>query len=530
MEEKPISLAPVPAGVRSPALPDDMVQIQHPVFHARTQPHAPTLRDMVAVIFRHRTLVLTVFAMSLLGVVGGTLLVRKQYEASMKILVKRERIDPVLAPASNVPSGVAPEVTQEDINSEVQILKSRDLLEKVVVACKLDARQDPSILQKLLDRVHLPGSKPAGGPDPRIPAAVLQLEQKLSVDPVLRSKMIEVTYSSEDPELSARVLQTLSGLYLEKHLAVHRPPGALDFFQRQTEQSRKELEEAQTRMAEFSQSEGVVSVDLEKDSTLHKLSAFESQLKETAAAKAAIEQRIKSLQTQAAATPARVVTQVKNSDNPYLLQQLKSTILNLELKRTELLTKYEPGYRAVQEVDAQIAQAREALSQAEKNGLRDETTDLDKTRQWLDEELAKARAEAVTLLARYTELAKTVEQYRNSAQQFTRREVVQSDLARSVKTAEENYLLYQRKQEEARISDALDRNRMVNVALAEAPTVPALPSGPRRSVFLMLGLVLSAVVSIGLAFGADSLDSTFKTPVEVENLLGLPVVASFPRS
>ena len=49
---------------------------------------------------------------------------------------------------------------------------------------------------------------------------------------------------------------------------------------------------------------------------------------------------------------------VRNSDNPQLLEQLKSTLLNLELKRTDLLTKYEPTYRLVQEVDQQIADAK----------------------------------------------------------------------------------------------------------------------------------------------------------------------------
>ena len=45
-----------------------------------------------------------------------------------------------------------------------------------------------------------------------------------------------------------------------------------------------------------------------------------------------------------------------------------------------------------------------------------------------------------------------------------------------MKTAEDNYLLYLRKREEARISDALDGKKIVNVTIAEAATVPVLPS------------------------------------------------------
>jgi len=49
---------------------------------------------------------------------------------------------------------------------------------------------------------------------------------------------------------------------------------------------------------------------------------------------------------------------------------------------------------------------------------------------------------------------------------------------RSAKLAEDNCLLYSRKQEEAQIQDALDQRRIVNVSIAEQPTVPALPSSP----------------------------------------------------
>ena len=64
--------------------------------------------------------------------------------------------------------------------------------------------------------------------------------------------------------------------------------------------------------------------------------------------------------------------------------------------------------------------------------------------------------------------------------------IVQQDLLRTAKTEEDNYLLYLRKQEEARINDALDARGILNVAIAEPATVPALPA---RS-FLLLHVAL----------------------------------------
>jgi capsular polysaccharide biosynthesis protein len=107
--------------------------------------------------------------------------------------------------------------------------------------------------------------------------------------------------------------------------------------------------------------------------------------------------------------------------------------------------------------------------------------------------------------------------------------VIQDDLIRTVKATEENYLLYRRKQEEARISDALDRRRIINVAIAEAATVPSIPSS-HRALTLVMGLLLASAASLGLAFGSDYLDPTFRTPDEMTSFLNIPVLAAMPQN
>jgi uncharacterized protein involved in exopolysaccharide biosynthesis len=530
--DEPISSPPAARGTILPPAQNDFMSMEEnrpPPVLVGSRMRTPTLRDFMMVIFRHKGMIIFSFLAIFLGVALGTYLLPKQYEAHIKILVKRERADPVVTSSSNAPTLITQDVTQEDLNSEVELLKSRDLLEKVVVACGLHNQQSASILDKVLGWFVSPKEE-AADKALRIPRAVRSLEKKLSVEPIAKSKMIEVGYQAHDPQLAARVLETLSTLYLEKHLAVHRPPGALDFFEQQTGQYQKGLASAEQQLDQFARDEGVVSIDLEKDIILRKVSEFESQLRKTQADQAAAEQRVRSLQSQLAATPARVTTLMQTSDNPQLLQQMQSTLLSLQLKRTELLTKFEPGYRLVQEVDQQIAQTREALAQAEKKATREETTDLDKTHAWLEEELARTSAELATLKARSTKTAADVEAYRESARQLSRKEVTHQDLARAAKTAEENYLLYLRKQEESRISDALDRKRIVNATIAEAATVPAFPSSPNRPLNLALGLILAFLTSLGLAFAADYMDATFRTPDEVESFLRMPVLASIPRS
>ncbi len=486
----------------------------------------PSLRDLAVICFRHHRLMVLSFLAIFLGVVLATWIKPTQYEAHLKILVRQERADPVVSPESNSKISISNSVSEEDLNSEVELLKSRDLLEKVVLLCNLHTRKRDSWLDKLLPAGEAKGEEP----DMRIPRAVRALEKELEVEPLRKTRMIEVRYRSSSPQLAAKVLETLSNLYLDKHLAVHRPTGALDFFVQQTEQYRKGLLDAQSKLESFGRQQGAVAPSLEKTITVQKLNEFEASLQQTRAGIAETRHRIENLEKQLAAIPSRKTTQVRMTDNPILLQNMKSSLLSLELKRMELLTKFDPSYRSVQEVEAEIARTREALASAEKAPLREEVTDRDPTHDMLLGELAHARAELTALGARESATSQTIGTYRETARQLNQKEILQGDLQRDAKTAEDNYLLYIRKQEEARISDALDQKQIGNVAIAEAATVPALPSSPRWGMNLLLGFLLAGMASLGLAFTVDYLDPTFRTPEEVESYLDLPVLASLRKN
>jgi uncharacterized protein involved in exopolysaccharide biosynthesis len=469
-------------------------------------------RDLIAPLFRHRRLVVVSFLGILLGSAAVALLLPKQYQAEMKILVKRERVDPIL---SSDKTTIVPhsEVSEEEVQSEVELLRSRDLLEHVANTSGLAPSANGQI-----DREQ----------SVTLARAVRKLEKRLTVEALQKTNLINITYQSSDPELAARVLNTLSGLYLEKHLAVHRLTGAFDFFQKQTERYRNELTANEENLVRFNSNTGLVSPDLEKEIALRKESEFDAALRETRTDIAETSQRISALEAQMNATSPRVTTLERTSDNPMLEQQLKSTLLNLELKHTELLSKFAPEYPLVQEVDKQIAQTQAAIAAAEQSPVHEQTTDRDPTYAWLRAELAKNRAQLVALRARADALAPVVQTYHTKTRNLDEKGAAQEDLVRTAKATEQNYLLYLQKQEEARISDALDRNRIVNVAIAEAATVPSLPT---RSplLTLLLGGLLATCLSLASAYIADYVDPSFRTPQELNDTLDVPVLAAFPR-
>ena len=171
--------------------------------------------------------------------------------------------------------------------------------------------------------------------------------------------------------------------------------------------------------------------------------------------------------------------------------------------------------------------ARAAIAAAEAAPVRDETTDVNPAQQWIMSELEKARADLRALKARAAAMTEIVQSYNQNARVLDQQGILQQDLLRAKKVNEQNYLLYVQKREEARISDALDARRILNVAIAQPPTLPLLP---KHSPFLYAaaGLFLASVVSVGLVAGVERLDNSFRTPDEVETYLQIPVLAAVP--
>jgi uncharacterized protein involved in exopolysaccharide biosynthesis len=323
------------------------------------------------------------------------------------------------------------------------------------------------------------------------------------------------------------VLNTLGNDYLEKHAAVRRPAGTQKFFEDEVDRYRQKLTDAQNSLADFNRKEGLVTNETEKDSAVPKLAEFEFNMRQTQASLPQAEEHVRNLERQLVSTPPRITTELRHSDNAVLMQQLKSSLVNLELQHTDLTHKYAPTDRQVKEVEQQIEQVKATIAAQEKAPVKEEATNENPTFALVREELVKARAELASLKALSTSYTKVGAAYQSSAIERDQKQLEQQELLRNVKTAEQNYLLYLNKKEEARISDAFDQKRIVNVSIAQAASVPAFPSNP-ASLVLSIAAVLGCLMGLGAAFVHEQIDSSMGSPDQVEAYLNMPVLAAMP--
>ena len=160
-----------------------------------------SLRELAAPLFRRKRVLITTFLVTLAVVLLAGILMPSEYTSHMSILVNRERVDPLVSTgATTQVLNTSNPVSEEEINSEAELLKSRDVLEQVVLANGLQKQHGFSFLDLF---------RPPQDAADRVERAVRSLAKKIKVGAGSKTNLIEVSYSSPNPRLSYGVLNTL---------------------------------------------------------------------------------------------------------------------------------------------------------------------------------------------------------------------------------------------------------------------------------------------------------------------------------
>jgi uncharacterized protein involved in exopolysaccharide biosynthesis len=455
------------------------------------------------------------FALGLVAVLFAAfiLLLPANYRAEARLFITRSRVDAPLTSDRSAATPVRSDVTEEEVSSEMELLKSRELLAQIVDA-GLAGPIAPS-------DANWPGQREL---------LLRQLEKDLKVAPVRKTTIISVQYAAKDATQAANVVNRISDLYLEKHMAIHRNRETSEFFTKQAAYYQNELKQAEKELQDFEQQNQSSLLELQKEAALRRGNDVEAIVEDTNSQIRDAEDRERELMRQLSALSPTVNAQNRSARNEPLIEHLKSLLVELNNKRTELLGKYDPGYRLVQEVDHQIRDTNAALEKEMNPQVVDRVDTLNPVRQGIESELLRTSSVIAGLKAKEHTVATNHRQYRSKQQALAGLTTRNEDLHRRVKIAEENYLLYQKRQEEARIAEALDRQKFLNVSVVERGAPPALPADRHRLLIALLGLLVAALISIAAALTADHLDRPVRFVPLLTEVSGLPVLASMSRS
>jgi hypothetical protein len=225
--------------------------------------------------------------------------------------------------------------------------------------------------------------------------------------------------------------------------------------------------------------------------------------------------------------PVRITTQRRDLPDQATAERLNSSLVELQNKRVELLTKYYPTDRHVQELDDQIANTRQALERAQKSKSTEEQTDLNPIRQDVEADLQKAQYRAAGLQGRQRSLMAQTGDYAAKLQELNQLTAQNDELTRKVKEDESSYDLYFKRREDARINRNLDSDKLANVRQIDGPGImPQSLGQTTMSIAAIYAIGILLIGGLGTLCGLWS--PRFYSPWELESAIGTAVLATIP--
>lgn len=400
-----------------------------------------SLRGSLRVIFKRQNTILIFFGVTVCTVAIASVVATPTYEATAQILVKvgMEAVYTPTLPTRDTEQIVRVD-RQQQINSEIEILRSRFLAQKVVESLRPEViykdldNSGGGFLSNLFRATEADQSPTQSNGDSIIEQAVTNLQKNTTIGAVKSSDVINVSFRHTDPQVAAKVVNTLVDLYLDRRLHVHKNPDSYTFLRDQSQILDNELRRSAESLNTFKKEHDITSLQ---------------------------EERTVLLKQQA---------------------DLRTKVVELELKERELLTKYTDQSRLVQ-------------------GVRDE--------------IGLVRDKLVELERRQTKLNQ-IEREFNRLQQ-------------EVEVDRENYRLYLTKFKESRILSSMDPGKMSNVSVIEPAQAPLKPVSPNIVLSMILAVFLGGVGAFGLAFLSEYMADNLEGAEDVEEHLRLPVLASIPQ-
>ncbi|HEY4134824.1 MAG TPA: polysaccharide biosynthesis tyrosine autokinase [Alphaproteobacteria bacterium] len=425
--------------------------------------------------------------------------------------------------------GVQPQPWAPDISiprTEVQVLRSRDLIETVARKLNLDRdpefnpyAQEPSFFKRITGGIASavrdvgatlglvkPASSQAPNDDAVWSAVVDNVLDRLTIGTDGRSYAIYVNFESESPELSSTITNALMQGFIAKQIETSNQTlmDANGWIKQRSVELLKDVEDANKKIQDYRVSHGLVETRAGTVSS-QQLNEINTQLSTAQADLAQAEARYQQAQTESSQSNSSS-TAMEVLSSP-LIQRLREREAEAAQKQAEMSSRLAPAHpqrKAVaQELSTLRAQINTEIGKILKS-LQSQVTIARSREQSLSRQQASLQSRATTSAGSEIELNQLTQEAE------TKRNVYQNFLATAQQTAEPS-----------RINQANSR------IVSAAPT-PILPSSPNKKLIVMGGVLIGFLLTSALTLLFGDLNRGFERSDDIEDTLGLPVLGALP--
>ena len=483
------------------------------------------LQDLYRTLRRHKRKSTLFFVAVVVSTIVLTFLLPKAYRSQGKLFVRLGRenatLDPTATPGQN-PIVAVPLSRESEINSVVEIIASRPLLEKVVDALGPAAilgsgqpnesagataggnseswtGRTGALIGQFLAEVKTCASQfsSTAGLDDR-ERAILLLAKNVKVEAAKKSSVVEISYEGGTPAQCQAVVAKLIDCYLDEHVRLNRTHGSYQFFADQTRRLRDALAAKETELRDLKNRTGLASPDAQRQLIVARIGRLEDDLLHAEEAQSISQARVRELRQKLASLPETQVAAETSGIGDEGTNRMRDQFFSLQMREKEAQAKYTDDHPKMQAIHQQVATARAVLD-AEERSRKQVTKEPDRLHQQaalaiLTEEPALASAQAQAEQLR-TQLAGV----RKELLDLNENEMRVAALQREVALLEVDYRKYANSLEQARIDQQLEVQRMSNIGIVQSASYEPRPIRPRKLLNLFLGICVGVFGGAGAA-------------------------------
>jgi len=369
------------------------------------------------------------------------------------------------------------------------------------------AKRWMSIKQEVLTRTRLEKVVNEVNPYPgmmgRAPLSdILDRMRNATTINVKGSDSFTIEYAHSDPAKAQAVVKRMAGIFIEE-ISEQRSEQVAEvstFIESQLEEARLEIETREEALRRFKERNmghlpEQTSANL---STLQRLQAEQQVTEESL--RAAVE-RVRVLEENLAASG----------------QNATKELAALRTQLTALNSRYTAAHPDVKALSDRIAQMEKEQAAGTPTSPRDPAVDA-------------ARLEVESLKAHRRDLDTRVTQFQARVEQTPRTEQELATLTRDFQKLKDNYLTLFNRKLDAQMAEKLDeRWKGEHYRILDPAYLPEKPSFPKRSVFLLVGMLVGLMAGVGVSMAAEALDHSIKSARQLEAVIPYPLFATFPE-
>jgi len=454
-----------------------------------------SLRDYFRILYYWKSTAIVLFLVISLTTVIGTFLMPPTYEAFTLIVVEREPRAPLIHKDYDIAS-VPYQLSVADERSALtktqsEIIKSRQILERVVLEFGLDKYfEAPNQVEK----------------------AVNSLKERVKVEQKEDTDIIKLSVEDGNAEMSARITNAIADDYVKwmSELKQNRTKSVSGVLTERVEILDKELREVEDKLSELKKKGDVASIKREIEATTDRLADFKAEYENVLADIKENYMRLEGLKNSLKQENGLIVASQMIA-NP-VVDSLKMKLLDSELKRTDLLNRYNKESIPVEGVNKEIDQTKAELNKEIMNVVNSMESDL------------------TAYESRKKTLEEVKDKYSKRLEELSNIDLEYDRLERQIKSKNELYLNLLGRQEEAALTESIKSNLLINIKIVDPAKEPLVPSKPKKVLNTILGCVIGLMCGVGGAFLKEYWDHSLKTVDEIRRHLELPVFTSIPKA